>query len=170
MRRFSRNLSLSLGSFLGSFFCSALLGAEIENPEFYRIQPDTFGAHMSLSNAWGDYDADGYLDLYIGTNRQGNELYRNIQSQSFVEVTKEMGVGIPRVSARQISWIDFDGNGTLDLFVADRVGPNALFMKENNVFIEVSQKVGLDDDRATVGACWFDYLSLIHISEPTRPY
>ena len=76
--------------------------------------------------AWGDYDGDGYLDLYIGSNRQGNELFHNDKSQGFTEVTDELGVGMPQVSTRQISWVDFDNNGTLDLFVADRVGSNVL--------------------------------------------
>lgn len=122
-------------------------------PAFYRIQPDTFGGNMGLSNAWGDYDndgdldlvvafktgdvrlynnelggftnvgpvlglptdgkerraiawgdydGDGYLDLYIGSNRQGNELFHNDRSQRFTEVTEELGVGIPQVSTRQI--------------------------------------------------------------------
>ncbi|MFK7863225.1 MAG: CRTAC1 family protein [Pseudohongiellaceae bacterium] len=107
--------------------------------------------------AWGDYDGDGYLDLYIGSNRQGNELFHNDKSQGFTEVTDELDVGIPRVSSRQISWVDFDNNGTLDLFVADRVGPNVLFSNIDNKFVEVSEATGLNDERATVGVCWFDY-------------
>tara|TARA_B100001057_G_scaffold496306_1_gene597436 strand:- start:279 stop:1724 length:1446 start_codon:yes stop_codon:yes gene_type:complete len=107
--------------------------------------------------AWGDYDGDGYLDLYIGSNRQGNELFHNDKSQGFTDVTDELGVGIPQVSTRQISWVDFDNNGTLDLFVADRVGSNVLFSNLDDEFVEVSAAVGLNDERATVGACWFDY-------------
>ncbi len=186
----------------------AVLKAQSLPPDFSRVQPDTFGANMALSNAWGDYDndgdldlvvafktgevrlynnelggftnvgsylglptggkerraiawgdydADGYLDLYIGSNRQGNELFHNDKSQGFTDVTDEMGVGIPRVSTRQISWVDFDNNGSLDLFVADRVGPNVLFSNINGKFVDVSAATGLDDSRATVGACWFDY-------------
>ncbi|MBT8146226.1 MAG: CRTAC1 family protein [Gammaproteobacteria bacterium] len=184
------------------------ISAQHLSTEFTRIQPDTFGGNMALSNAWGDYDndgdldlvvafktgdvrlynnelggftnvgpalglptggkerraiawgdydGDGYLDLYIGSNRQGNELFHNDKSQGFTEVTNELGVAIPRVSTRQISWIDFDNNGTLDLFVADRVGPNVLFSNVDSKFVEVSEATGLDDLRATVGACWFDY-------------
>ena len=120
---------------------------------FTRIQAKTFGSDMALSNAWGDYDGDGYLDLYIGSNRQGNELFHNDKSQGFTEVTDELGVGIPQVSTRQISWVDFDNNGTLDLFVADRVGSNVLFSNINDEFVEVNAAVGLNDERATVGAC-----------------
>jgi hypothetical protein len=107
--------------------------------------------------AWGDYDADGYLDIYIGSNRQGNELFRNDKSQGFTNVTKIMGVEVPQVSTRQISWVDYDNNGSLDLFIADRVGPNLLFSNTGGTFTDVSQAVGLNDSRATVGACWFDY-------------
>ena len=120
---------------------------------FTRIQAETFGGNMALSIAWGGYDGDGYLDLYIGSNRQGNELFHIDKSQNFTEVTDELGVGIPQVSTRQISWVDFDNNGTLDLFVADRVGSNVLFSNIDDEFVEVSATVGLNDERATVGAC-----------------
>ncbi|MDG1995725.1 MAG: CRTAC1 family protein [Emcibacteraceae bacterium] len=188
---------------------TSVMAQEIK-PDFSRIQPDAFGGSMALSNAWGDYDndgdldlvisfktgdvrlynnelggftnvgpalglptggkerrsiawgdynADGYLDLYVGSNRHGNELFRNDKSQGFVEVSRQMGVDMPQVSARQINWIDYDNNGTLDLFVADRIGPNFLFSNDGEKFTDVSVKAGLADPRATVGACWFDYNS-----------
>ena len=187
---------------------TANAAAQSLSPAFSRIQPETFSDNMGLSNAWGDYDndgdldlvvafktgdvrlynnelggftnvgpvlglptdgkerraiawgdydGDGYLDLYIGSNRQGNELFHNDRSQGFTEVTAELGVGIPQVSTRQISWVDFDNSGSLDLFVADRVGPNVLFRNVNGKFVEVGTELGLADPRATVGACWFDY-------------
>ena len=91
-----------------------------------NVGPDLglpIGGKERRAVAWGDYDGDGYLDLYIGSNRQGNELFHNDRSQGFTEVTAEFQVGVPKVSTRQISWIDYDNNGTLDLFVADRVEP-----------------------------------------------
>ena len=190
------------------FLAIGNVSAQQAIPEFSRTQPDTFGGNMALSNAWGDYDNDGdldlaisfktgdirlynnelggftnvgpvlglptggkerraiaggdydgdsFLDLYIGSNRQGNELFHNDKSQSFTEVTNEYGVDIPRVSTRQISWVDYDNSGTLDLFVADRVGNNVLFSNVDGKFVDVSTDVGLADPRATVGACWFDY-------------
>ena len=84
-------------------------------------------------------------------------MFHNDRSQGFTEVTAEFQVGVPKVSTRQISWIDYDNNGTLDLFVADRVGANLLFSNNAGKFVEVGSELGIDDSRATVGACWFDY-------------
>ena len=127
---------------------------------FINVGPDLglpIGGKERRAVAWGDYDGDGYLDLYIGSNRQGNELFHNDRSQGFTEVTAEFQVGVPEVSTRQISWVDYDNNGTLDLFVADRVGANLLFSNNAGKFVEVGSELGIDDSRATVGACWFDY-------------
>ena len=206
MKTFS---SFAFKLYLAALCLSAVkASAQTTSLSFSRIQPDTFGGSMSLSNAWGDYDmdgdldlvvvfktgdvrlynnefggfinvgpdlglpidgkerravawgdydGDGYLDLYIGSNRQGNELFHNDRSQGFTEVTAEFQVGVPEVSTRQISWVDYDNNGTLDLFVANRVGANLLFSNNAGKFVEVGSELGIDDSRATVGACWFDY-------------
>jgi len=57
---------------------------------------------------------------------------------------------------RQVSWIDVDNDGDLDLFVAMRDAPNLLFRNDGGRFVSIGKDVGLDDRRRTVGAVWFD--------------
>jgi hypothetical protein len=52
------------------------------------------------------------------------------------------------------AWADVDGD--LDLFVAFRDQPNALYRNDGGRFTDVAAEVGLDDARRTVGASWFD--------------
>src|SRR5262249_10537704 len=58
---------------------------------------------------------------------------------------------------RQVSWVDVDNDGDLDLFVAMRDAPNLMFRNDGGHFTNVSKEWGLDDPRRTVGAVWFDY-------------
>jgi hypothetical protein len=53
--------------------------------------------------------------------------------------------------------VDYDGDGDLDLFVAFRDRPNAMFRNDGARFIDVAAQVGLADARRTVGAVWFDH-------------
>lgn len=109
--------------------------------------------------AWGDFNADGNLDLYVGfTRRSGapNKLYRNDGRGKFTEVAEEMGVAA-KGETRQVSWVDFDNDGKVDLFIAFRDAPNMLFHNEGNRFVDVAKAMGVDDARKTVGAVWFDY-------------
>ena len=65
----------------------------------------------------------------------------------------------PRVSigvTRQASWIDYDNDGDLDLFVAFRDQPNRLFRNDSGRFTDVTDESGIGDPRKTVGAVWFD--------------
>jgi len=57
---------------------------------------------------------------------------------------------------RQVSWIDYDNDGKVDLFVAFRDAPNMLFHNDGDRFIDVAREMGVDDPRKTVGAVWFD--------------
>ena len=108
--------------------------------------------------AWGDPNADGNLELYVGFTRRSmtpNKLYRR-DGAKFVDVAHELGVDVMG-ETRQVAWIDFDNDGRVDLFVAFRDAPNMLFHNEGNRFVNVAPDMGVDDPRKTVGAVWFDF-------------
>jgi hypothetical protein len=112
------------------------------------------------SLAWGDFDGDGDPDLHLGTSASpipaSNLVLRNDGTAGFIEVAAKLGVSLPGASSRQSNWIDYDNDGDLDLFVAQRAGGNRLFRNDGGKFTDVSRAVGLYDLRRSVAACWFD--------------
>ena len=136
---------------------------------FYRNDHGTFrdvAAEVGLADnvetraaAWGDFDADGDADLYIGfaDPKIPAKVYRNdAKGTRFVDVAKEIGVSMTGV-ARQPAWIDFDGDGDLDLFAAFRDVPNRLLRNDHGKFVDVTEAVGIGDPRKTVSAVWWDF-------------
>jgi enediyne biosynthesis protein E4 len=68
-----------------------------------------------LGCAVGDYDNDGFDDLYL-TTLGSSRLYHNLGNGKFAEVTAKAGVASPGFSASAV-WFDYDNDGKLDLFV-----------------------------------------------------
>ena len=109
--------------------------------------------------AWGDFDADGDADLYVGfaDPKISAKVYRNdAKGTRFVDVAKEIGVELNGV-ARQPAWIDYDGDGDLDLFAAFRDVPNRLLRNDRGRFVDVTDASGIGDPRKTVSAVWWDF-------------
>jgi penicillin G amidase len=109
--------------------------------------------------AWGDFDADGAPDLYVGFidgATKPNRLYHNEGGKRFVDVAAQYAVNLRGVT-RQPGWIDFDGDGDVDLFVSFRDKPNMLFRNDGKTFVNVAAELGVADPRKTVGASWFDF-------------
>ncbi len=67
--------------------------------------------------AWGDYDGDGYLDLFVSSLlHEGNRLYHNRGDGTFDDVAGELGL-TDRDSSFACWFWDFDNDGNLDIFV-----------------------------------------------------
>jgi hypothetical protein len=71
--------------------------------------------HFGMGAFWGDYDNDGFLDLFV-TGTDGARLYHNEGNGRFRDVTRASGVVDPLWSTGAV-WIDFDNDGWLDLYV-----------------------------------------------------
>src|SRR5437660_6519267 len=71
--------------------------------------------HYGMGVAVGDYDNDGFLDIYV-TGFGGNTLYHNNRNGTFTDVTARAGVRGSGWSS-SAGWFDYDRDGFLDLFV-----------------------------------------------------
>jgi enediyne biosynthesis protein E4 len=134
------------------------------------------GTGVSMGAVWGDYDNDGYEDLFL--IKWGKpELFHNDQGRGFTRVSDAAGLP-PWINANTAIWFDYDGDGLLDLFVggyypenldlwhldttrmmpesfeyAKNGGRKFLFHNlGNGRFEEVSEKAGINSTRWALAA------------------
>lgn len=133
-----------------------------------------------MDAVWGDFDNDGWTDLYIVKWSAPNRLFRNNRNGTFTDVTLSSGTG-DTGNGNAAIWFDYDGDGLLDLYVgnyfpssanlwhlhttrimhddfehARNGGPNVLYHNNGDgTFSNVAPKLGVDDRGWTldVGAC-----------------
>ena len=141
------------------------------------------GTGYGFGVAVGDYDNDGFEDLYV-TAYGGNKLYRNNGNGTFTDVTQKAGVAGSGWSTGA-AWVDLDGDGFLDLVVLryldwdfddvfcgehkegyraychpDFFKPISPLVYHNNkdgTFTEVAQKIGLGKPGKGLGIALADY-------------
>jgi hypothetical protein len=141
------------------------------------------GSGYGMGVAVGDYDNDGFEDLYV-TALGGNKLYHNNGNGTFTDVTEKAGVAGSGWST-SAAWIDLDNDGLLDLIVLRYVqwdfddiwcgehkegfrsychpdifkpiSPLVFHNDGDGHFNEVSQKIGLSKPGKGLGIAFGDY-------------
>lgn len=143
-------------------------------------------ANFGTSAAFVDYDRDGRLDLFVanyvkwsaatdvrcaldGKNKSyctpevypgvASKLFRNLGGGRFADVSRKAGVANPAAKALGVGLLDYDGDGWVDLFVANDTQPNQLFRNNRNgTFTDaaVAAGVAFSDDGVARGAMGVD--------------
>jgi enediyne biosynthesis protein E4 len=106
------------------------------DPAFTKITtgPVATDGGDSSGCAWGDYDNDGFVDLFVGNNPSLNALYRNNGDGTFTKITNatpalDRGYGC--------AWGDFNNDGNLDLLVSNQ-SVNSLYRNDAGAFTKVT--------------------------------
>lgn len=137
--------------------------------------------------AWGDFNRDGYPDLYIcgyvkykfqqsvessiqydvevpaslnpsSFPPERNLLFQNNRDGTFTEIAKNAGVSNDDGRSLSAAWADFDADGWPDLYVANDVSDNVLYRNMGNgTFQEISHAALVADYRGAMGIAVGDW-------------
>jgi hypothetical protein len=118
----------------------------------------------TMGSNFGDFDNDGFLDMYLGTGDPQlatlvpNRMFKNVGGQRFAEITASSGTGHLQ-KGHSVACGDWDRNGTIDIFIemggainGDKYH-NVLFQNpgQNNQWLTV-KLIGKKTNRSAIGA------------------
>jgi enediyne biosynthesis protein E4 len=125
--------------------------------EWQLFEKDFDSGYLGIGQAWGDYDNDGWLDLYVTGNLHPNVLYHNGQDGTFDVSEYSDSVSLPDIRSGGTIWADYDNDGWMDLYVVN-FGANTLYRNnEGTGFSDVTEEAGVGDTAKGTSASWADY-------------
>ncbi|MDO9069590.1 MAG: C10 family peptidase [Deltaproteobacteria bacterium] len=128
----------------------------IEPPEgWQRINP--LNLISPTCAAWGDYDNDGYPDLFLGGNYWTYPPFQNTLFHNDGGSNLSLGGTIPR-DVYGAAWGDYDNDGNLDLMVVG-IGAGLFHNQGGGQFVEMSNDLGIPQNVGYSSVCWGDYNS-----------
>ncbi len=118
-----------------------------QNQNRFEVRYRSEDARHTMGTAWGDVDGDGDLDLAVGNGRynvsrsydQTNQLYRNDGYRDGKYRFTEIDLGDVARESRAVAWGDMDGDGDLDLSVAN-------YDQRNQIYENIAGQLIFDTD------------------------
>jgi Flp pilus assembly protein TadD len=86
-----------------------------------------------------------------------NLLFRNNGNGTFTEVAQQLGVANPEGRSLSALWHDFDGDGWLDLYVANDISENKLFLNRHGKFVDAGRGAWVEEYRGSMGLAAADF-------------
>lgn len=134
----------------GKFVLAGKSGVRYDTANDYKV-----------GSAWGDYDKDGDLDLFVPQNNVG-KLFRNENNGKFTDVTNSAGdLNFIKAQWTVAAWGDLTGDGWLDLYVGKANGDSRLYVNQRDGrFENMVEELGLyhrPGNRMVMGAALGDF-------------
>jgi len=112
--------------------------------------------------AVGDFNNDGFEDLFFTGNMVPNKLYLNEGNFKFKDISETAGIQGDDRWYSGVSVIDINNDGFLDLYIAvggeNEPNNNVLYINnQDNTFTEKAKAYGIDDDGYSMHSTFFDY-------------
>lgn len=114
---------------------------------------------------WGDVDADGWPDLFVhhwhiggGNPTYKGKLFYNLKGEGLYEIPGGLGLEEVRAGIHYgANWGDFNDDGRLDIILASRTRPAALFANFGTTFLDVAPQFGMNLGGPAEAFPWADY-------------
>lgn len=122
------------------------------NIAFIEVTKQAGMSHHSptAGAAWGDFNGDGWPDLWVTNHYLTPSLYINQGDGTFLEVAKKVLYGQPVADYHGAAWADFDNDGDQDLLILTGGGagrgqcPNYLFVNQDGLLKDHAKTLGID--------------------------
>ena len=113
--------------------------------------------YLAVGQAWGDYDNDGHVDLYLTGNLDPNVLLHNEGDGKFRPAPFAEQMALAQLPSGGALWADYDNDGWRDLLVLND-GPNVLWRNQEGVgFEDVTSQAGIGGNVKSSSAAWADF-------------
>ena len=122
-----------------------------------RLEPATIGT-VGTGIGVGDFDQDGWPDLFVAMREGKNRLYLNNQKGGFIDQTEEVGILESEDWTTGVTVVDINGDGLQDIYVCFFEALNRVYLNRGDAtFDEVAINLGLVVSDAVSGAFFADY-------------
>jgi len=129
--------------------------------EDITIEAGLYSAAPTQTATWGDFNNDGWIDLFVGHENYPCQLFMNVKGK-FIDVSAKYGLNFISFVKGSV-WGDINNDGFPELYISALGLPNKLFLNTAGAtpgerkFVDISKAAGVEEPLNSFPAWFFDF-------------